>query len=337
MKKKYPKIYPLFFLFLSVVHLAFLYYIKYHNQHLSLSEFSLKNIGNVFNLVVILCLFVGIIFYFKRKHGEITSFLYLMLISTLTLLLAYLLTIIKLPQLNFYFLGQSGDKLIKSAVFTLYEIFLLVTVSFTWLTALRADKEVYIKSFSNALIVIFFMLVSTFIYILVNGYPSDKWTLTKSDKNLAVVLGAAVWSDNQPSTSLSGRVDKGIQLYVDKFVGAILLTGSNAPGEMSEAEVALEYARVNGMDMEKVSYESSTTSTSEQLMYIKTHLAGDENINDIIVVSDSYHLVRIIEISKFLNINIKVAASSIYLDYKKKLLMQLRESIALVVFWVFAL
>ena len=260
-----------------------------------------------------------------------------MLISTLTLLLAYLLTVIKLPQLDFYFLGQPGDKLIKSALFTLYQIFLLVTVSFTWLTAVRSDREVFLRSFSNALIVIFFVLVFTFIYVLVKGYPSDRWTLTENDKNLAVVLGAAVWSDNQPSTSLSGRVDKAIQLYVDKYVGGILLTGSNAPGEMSEAEVALEYARVSGMDMDKVTYESSTTSTSEQLMYIKTHLANDENINDIVVVSDSYHLVRIIEISKFLNINIKVAASAIYLDYKKKLLMQLRESIALVLFWVFAL
>jgi len=295
------------------------------------------NIGNVINLLVILCLFIGIIFYFKRKHSDITSFLYLMLISTLTLLLAYLLTVIKLPQLDFYFLEQPGGKLIKSALFTLYQIFLLVTVSYTWLTALRSDKDAYLKSFSNSLLVIFFVLVFTFIYILVNGFPSDKWSLTKNDKNLAVVLGAAVWSDNQPSTSLSGRVDKGIQLYVEKFVGAILLTGSNAPGEMSEAEVALEYARANGMDMEKVSYESSTTSTSEQLLYIKKYLVNDENINDIIVVSDSYHLVRIIEISKFLNINIKVAASTIYLNYKKKLFMQLRESIALVLFWVFAL
>jgi vancomycin permeability regulator SanA len=260
-----------------------------------------------------------------------------MFISTLTLFGAYLLTVIKLPPIEFYFLGQPGGKLIKSALFILYQFILLVTISVTWLKALRSDREVYLRSFFNALIVIFFFLAFTFIYILIKGYSSDNWSLTKSDKNVAVVLGAAVWSDNQPSTSLSGRVDKGIQLYIDKFVGGILLTGSNAPGEMSEAEVALEYAKINGMDMEKVSYESLTTSTSEQLKYIKTHLVDDENINDIIVVSEAYHLVRIIEISKFLNINIKVAASSIYLNYKKKLHMQLRESIALIVFWSFAL
>jgi vancomycin permeability regulator SanA len=180
-------------------------------------------------------------------------------------------------------------------------------------------------------------LVIAFVFILTNGYSSDNWSLTKSDKNVAVVLGAAVWSDNQPSPSLSGRVDKGIQLYTSQFVGSILLTGSNAPGEMSEAEVALEYAREMGMDMEKVRYESLTTSTSEQIKYIKKHLFNDENINDVIVVSNAYHLLRIIEISKFFNIKIKVAAPNSHLNYKKKLYMQLRESIALVVFWSFAL
>jgi vancomycin permeability regulator SanA len=257
--------------------------------------------------------------------------------ATLTLFIAYLLTTNKLPSPEFYILGQPGDKVIEAALFTLYQFILFATISFTWLKGFRSDNDVSLRSFFNALIVIFFVSVFTFIYVLVKGFPSDNWILTKSDKNLAVILGAAVWSDNQPSTSLSGRVDKGIQLYVDKYVGALLLTGSNAPGEMSEAEVALEYARKKGMDMEKVSYESLTTSTSEQLRYIKTHFVGDENISDIIVVSDSYHLVRIIEMSKFLNIKIKVAASSIYIDYKKELLMQLRESIALVVFWVFAL
>jgi vancomycin permeability regulator SanA len=337
MKKKYPKIYPLIFLFVSIVHLIFLYYIKYLNQDLPLSEFSFKYVGNIFNLLVIICLIIGIIIYFKRKHSDITSLLILMFFSTLTLFVAYLLTIIKPPALEFYVLGQPGGKVIEAALFTLYQILLFATISYTWLKGLRSDREVNLRSFSNALIVIFFLLALTFIYILIKGYPSDNWTLTKNDKNVAVVLGAAVWSDNQPSKSLSARVDKGIHLYVDKFVGTILLTGSNAPGEMSEAEVALEYARKNGMDMEKVSYESLTTSTSEQLRYIKENLADDENINDFIVVSDDYHLVRIIEIGKFFDLNVKVAASSNYMNYKKKLYMQLRESIALIVFWCFGL
>ena len=337
MKKKYPKIYPLFFSFVFILHLILLYYIKYLNQDLTLDEFSFKNFGNIFNLLVILCMIIGIIFYFKRKHNEISSLMILILISTLTLFILYLLTFIELPSLKFYILGHPGDKLTEAALFTLYQFVLFTTISFTWLKVLRSDGAVFWRSFFNSVAVILFFLAFSFIFILTRGSSSDNWSLTKSDNNVAVILGAAVWSGNQPSPSLSGRVDRGIQLYIDKFVGSMLLTGSNAPGEMSEAEVALEYAKGKGMDIEKVRYESLTTSSSEQLRYIKKYLSNDENINDIIVVSDANHLVRIIEISKFFNINIKVAASASYINYKKKLYVQLRESIALIVFWSFAL
>jgi vancomycin permeability regulator SanA len=276
-------------------------------------------------------------FYFKRKHHGISSLMILMVISTLTLFIPYLLTLVELPSLEFYILGQPGDKVIEAALFTLYKFILFVSISFIWLQVLHPDRMEFLRSLFNAVVMILFFLAITFIFIITRESSSDNWSLAKSDKNVAVVLGAAVWSDNQPSPSLSGRVDRAIALYTNKFVGSILLTGSNAPGEMTEAEVALEYARERGMDMEKVRYESLTTSTSEQLKYIKKHLIDDENINDVIVVSNAYHLLRIIEISKFFNINIKVAASTSYLNYKKKLYMQLRESIALIVFWNFAL
>ena len=337
MKKKYPKIYTLIFSFVMILQLIFLYYIKYLNQGLTLNEFSFNNIGNIFNLVVILCLIIGIIFYFKRKHHDISSLMILMVISTLTLFITYLLTLIELPSLEFYVLGQPGEKIVEAALFTLYQFILFVSISFIWLNALRSDSTVFSKSLFNAVVMLLFFLAITFVFILTRGYSSDNWSLTKSDKNIAVVLGAAVWSGNLPSPSLSVRVDKAINLYTNKFVGGILLTGSNAPGEMSEAEVALEYTKKRGMDMEKVRYESLTTSTSEQIKYIKKYLINDENINDVIVVSNAYHLLRIIEISKFFNINIKVAAPNSYLNYKKKLYMQLRESIALIVFWSFAL
>ena len=337
MKKSYPKTYPLFFSFVLILQLIFLYYIKYLNQGLTLYEFSFKNIGNNFNLLIILCLIIGIIFYFKRRQTEITSLMILIFISTLTLFIAYLLTLVELPSLEFNILGQPGDKVIEAALFTIYKFILFVSISFVWLKVIRSDRVVLSRSLFYAAAMIFFFLAITFIFIQTRGYSSDNWSLTKGDRNVAVVLGAAVWSDDQPSPSLSGRVDRGIELYTNKFVGGILLTGSNAPGEMSEAEVALEYARKKGMDMEKVRYESLTTSTSEQLKYIKKYLIDDENINDVIVVSDAYHLVRIIEISKFFNIDIKVAAPASHLNYKKKFYMQLRESIALIVFWSFAL
>ena len=65
--------------------------------------------------------------------------------------------------------------------------------------------------------------------------------------------------------------------------------------------------------------------------------SGKSGINEIIVVSDSYHLPRILEISKFYNIEVKVAASKKVLDFDSRLYNRIRESVALIIFWSFAL
>jgi uncharacterized SAM-binding protein YcdF (DUF218 family) len=116
-----------------------------------------------------------------------------------------------------------------------------------------------------------------------------------------------------------------------------LLTGSNAPGEMTEADVAFEYAKSKGVDIALIEVESKTTSTNEQIRFIKDNLAVRDDIKDIIIISDSYHLPRVMEISKFYNVTVKVAASKHRLDFKDELYNKLRESVALFFFWCFAI
>jgi vancomycin permeability regulator SanA len=196
---------------------------------------------------------------------------------------------------------------------------------------------ILLRSILNSIFIIFIYLGIACIFIQGSGFNSKRWELTKNPNNVAVVLGAAVWSGNQPSPSLSGRIDRAVELFNNGMAGEIILTGGNAPGEKSEAEVAYEYAKRKGMKMSKVKTESLTTSTTEQMKYIKNKLADFEDINDIIVVSDAYHLVRVLEISKFFNIKILVAASRMELKDENKFYRQLRECIALMVFWSFAL
>ncbi len=52
----------LFIIILTIIiDLLFLYFIKYHNQRLSLSEFSLNSIGNVLNLFFTALIIIGIL------------------------------------------------------------------------------------------------------------------------------------------------------------------------------------------------------------------------------------------------------------------------------------
>jgi len=241
------------------------------------------------------------------------------------------------PSGDLYFLNQTEDKIIDATMFIIYQFILFSFLSFIWLKVIGSDRMVLFRSLVNGVLAMLLFLVLTYLYIQTRGYDSNNWALRKSSKNIAVVLGAAVWSDNQPSPSLSYRVDRAIELQNDGYAGRILLTGGNAPGERSEAQVAFEYAKQKGIDTSKVQYESLTTSTTEQILYIKRNLVNDKRIDDIIIVSDEYHLIRVLEISKFYNINIKVAGSKLRLNFEQKLHWQIRESIALIVFWSFAL
>jgi vancomycin permeability regulator SanA len=337
MKKSYPKIYLLFLSFVLILQLIFLYYIKYQNQGLTLDEFSLANIGNIFNLVITLAIIIGVAIYLTKNSSASRQIIFFIIILFFSLIVTYILTFIVFPPGDLYFLNRTEDKIIDAAMFTIFQFIQFTILSFIWLKVFDSDRMVLFRSFVNAVLAMVFFLILTYLYIQTRGYSSNNWALTKSSKNISVVLGAAVWSDNQPSPSLSNRVDRAIELQDEGYTGRILLTGGNAPGEHSEAQVAFEYAKQKGIDTSIVQIESLTTSTSEQILYIKRNLVSNKNIENIIIVSDAYHLIRVLEISKFYNINIKVAASKLRLNYEQKLYWQIRESIALIVFWSFAL
>lgn len=337
MKNSNNKIVTVFLSFALIVNLFFLYYIKYANQKLPISEFSLANIGNIFNLVIVFAIIIGVAIYLRKKRSDSRQIIFFVLILFLSLIVTFLLTFVVFPFGDLYLLNQTADKIIDEASFIIYQFILFTFLSFVWLKVIDSERMVLFRSLINSVIAMLFFLVLTYLYIQTRDYSSNNWALAKSSNNIAVVLGAAVWSDNQPSPSLSGRVDRAIELQNEGFAGRILLTGGNAPGERSEAQVAFEYAKQKGIDTSKVQYESLTTSTSEQILYIKRNLISDGSIDEIIIVSDAYHLIRVLEISKFYNINIKVATSKLQLNFEQKLYWQIRESIALIVFWSFAL
>ncbi len=180
------------------------------------------------------------------------------------------------------------------------------------------------------------ILILVFLYILKREAGIGNNNIINRYNNIGVVLGAAVWSNNKPSPSLSARVDKAIDLYQKKNISKIYLTGSNAPGELAESEVALAYIKASGKNIPDVFIEKKTTSTNEQIEFIKNELLADKHYN-VFVISDGYHLVRILEISKFQNINLKVVPSNLNQSFEKAIYNNVREALALTLFWFFAI
>jgi vancomycin permeability regulator SanA len=322
-----------------IVQLVALFSLKYFNQNLSLSEFKIGFIGNVFLLLIYLMIISGlfinsIIGGKKISNKYIFSFI---IISWLLLFLAFLSTKIDFGLAKIYLFGQPGNKLLSGLLYSFFLIGLFAILFHIWISSISKSKAAFIKSIFSSILMLLIFLILTFIYTTSFGYAAGNWKLNRNSNNMAVVLGAAVWSGNLPSPTLSGRVDKALELVNNGFAGKILVTGSSAPGELTEAEVALNYLLAKGIDTSIVSIETTTTSTTEQIQFIRNNLIASPNLADIIVISDPYHLPRVIEISKFFNLNIKVAESRHLINFNDKLYNNIRESIAIFIFWCFAL
>ena len=326
--------------FLLILQLIFLFAIKYINQNLSLIYFSPLLTGNVINLLIYLGLILGIFLGLTNKKFALTkktinSFL---IISWFLLIISLISTKFNIIAENVYFYEQPGDKVLTGILFLLFLLSLLYYLVFIWSYFFGKKRPAFIQNFTGTVLISIASLILILLYIDNVGYASSRWSLKKSEKNIAVVLGAAVWSGNIPSPTLSSRVDKAVELLDNGFVGKIVFTGGSAPGELPEAEVAYEYAKVKGIDTSKVLLENSTANTADQMRWIKNNLIEKaDSIDDIIIVSDAYHLPRAIEISKFFELDLKVAESDHRQDARDKLLTKIREAIALFNFWNFAL
>ncbi|MDY0084163.1 MAG: YdcF family protein [Ignavibacteriaceae bacterium] len=326
------------FIFILIIDLAFLYYLKYRNQNISFSEFNIFNFGNLLNLVTFLIISVGLlIIAFKTKNlSNVKLFWFLILLLQIFLIISFILFDYKLPFGKYYILGQSGNRLFVGFIFMSYQFLLFVFMFSVWLTVYKARNLIFIRSVFNSALLFLSIIIVSFVFIIMKENQFDEKLIKNKDDNLAVVLGAAVWSGNKPSPSLAARVDKALDLLDKGEVSTIYLTGSNAPGELAESEVAYQYIESKRKHADNIFIEKNTTSTNEQISFIKDYLLRKEKAKNIIVVSDGYHLIRIIEISKFHNLKVQAVPSNLSLTFENALYFKFREALALIVFWFFA-
>ncbi len=319
--------------------LLFLYYFKYSSLGLSFSYFDLGLIGNFLNFFFSVILVIGLIITGFQKENILKQST---IINYLILLNIFLVTgavskFIDFGGNSFYILEQPLHKIITGILFFFYEFLLFIFIFFVWLKIIGQRKLFLIKAPLASVILFIILFIFSFLYISNESESQSNLVKSANLSNVAVVLGSAVWSDNRPSPSLSARVDRALDLYRKKIVGKIQLTGSNAPGELSEAEVAFRRLIFDNVDTSDIWIEKNTSSTEEQIQFIKNNLEIKKNINKLYIISDSYHLTRIKEICKFFNINAKEVDSLLNLSFQTKLYYKIRESIALLIFWLFAL
>lgn len=329
-------------IFGEISSLIFLYFIKYRTHNLKLFDLNIFYTGNFINLIfavlIILLLLLNVFRLKKLKLIEIQIYLNLLFFSILLLLILVLLLskdfyVISMFQSNDYEL----EKVVSVLTWIIYFVIKTFSLNYLMLKTIGVKRALLPKNF--ILIAIYFGLIIlfAFIKIFIISKTGIQYQLHKGEKfDAIVVFGAAVWKGNIPSPIYEGRLNKSFELYKEKYSNKIILTGSNAPYELSEADVGKNFLEAKGINPSNLESETKTTSTIEQVHFIERELIEKRGLKKILVVSDGFHLPRVIEIAKFLSVDIKVVRSNLKIETITNLWYRIRESVLLAIFWLFA-
>jgi uncharacterized SAM-binding protein YcdF (DUF218 family) len=109
--------------------------------------------------------------------------------------------------------------------------------------------------------------------------------------DVIIVLGSAVWPNEQPSPSLRSRTQRAIELYEEGYAPHLLLSGGLGRWPPEEAEVMRRLAEESGVPAEALILDEEAHSTWESMAKAR-EIMDQEGWETAIVVSDPFHMTR---------------------------------------------
>lgn len=147
-------------------------------------------------------------------------------------------------------------------------------------------------------------------------------------RQVAVVLGARVYKNGQPSAVLRDRLDAAIELYRAGKVEKILMSGDNRTAHYNEVTAMRNYALGAGIPPEDVVRDFAGFRTFDS-MYRAKELWG---LDQFLVVSQRFHLPRALYIARHLGVDATGVASR-EIIYRTTPKLVLRERFAWLLAW----
>ena len=157
------------------------------------------------------------------------------------------------------------------------------------------------KRLGRVLLIIIAALLLTIIATALRIYsygsvPAD----TQADA--AVVLGAAVWSQNV-SPVFRERINHAVDLYRRGKVRKVIFTGGQGnANEPTEAAAARSYAQANGIPIQDILVEQKSHTTYENIVNAK-RLADANQLKTVLLVSDPLHMKRAVTMARDVGLN----------------------------------
>ena len=180
-------------------------------------------------------------------------------------------------------------------------------------------------------ILIVIAIISIILVLSINFYvvgiaknkmiKDNDYSLLK-DVDCILILGAGIWGD-KPSPMLQDRLDEGVKLYKEGIASKIIMSGDHGREEYDEVNIMKEYAIEQGVPSEDIFMDHAGFSTYESIYRAKEIFDAD----NIVIVTQEYHLYRALYIAEKLDIN-AYGVNSDPRKYSGQTFRELREILA---------
>lgn len=147
-------------------------------------------------------------------------------------------------------------------------------------------------------------------------------------RQVALILGARVFSDGRLSTVLADRVDAGIKLYKNGTVKKLLMSGDNRTENYNEVTAMRNYAIAHGVPSDDVVRDFAGFRTYDSI-YRARELW---DLKAMIIVSQKFHLPRALYIARKLDID-AVGVEAVDHAYRSLRKAKVRERGARILAW----
>lgn len=160
-------------------------------------------------------------------------------------------------------------------------------------------------------------------YILGSGKKQIIETEETADLNsvdCVLVLGCGVRPDGTPSDMLRERVQKGVEVFKQSNASYLLLSGDKSSEDYDEPAVMKKLAMELGVKEKDIKIDNIGFSTYESIYNAKK----TENVNKIILITQGYHLPRVLYIARKMKIEAYGVRAYLTL-YPRQIIWSLRE------------
>jgi uncharacterized SAM-binding protein YcdF (DUF218 family) len=169
--------------------------------------------------------------------------------------------------------------------------FCSVSLIFMIIRRINFKKQIILR---NILMTWFLVVGVSFIFIeslVISEFGTNDSQIHDIDS--IVVLGAGL-QGSKLSETLKQRLDASLNYISSNEAIPIILSGGQGPGEdFPEAEAMRDYIVSKGISKERITLESKSTTTEENLLFSSVILKNKGFINPrIIIVTSDYHMFR---------------------------------------------